>query len=349
MPPLRDRASDIPSLVAAILDHLGDRDVTDGARPRRRRAAAASSSRHAWPGNVRELRNYVERCLAGQPTQHQDVGSDEPAIDITQSLRAVRERWVHHVERQYLERLLAAHHGNVERGGADGRGRSRAPAPAALEARPPVMWKAVLREPLVHFVVLGGVLFAADRLREHDAPAPPPAPSLVAPAPTTGPIVVDVARETAVAQRRLGRAPTPVEVEAEIQRFVDEEILFREALARGLERDDPMIHERIASRMATCSPRARSSPSPPTRSCARGSTRTQSEYAAPERIDFTHVFVRGDDTARAERSPTSSAPAPRPTRSATRSPVAASTAAASSPTSPRPSVRVRRRARDAAT
>ena len=68
--------------------------------------------RHAWPGNVRELRNYVERCLAGQPIEQLDLDSS-PAIDVMQSLRSVRERWVHHIERQYLERLLAAHGGNV--------------------------------------------------------------------------------------------------------------------------------------------------------------------------------------------------------------------------------------------
>ncbi|MDQ3337788.1 MAG: sigma 54-interacting transcriptional regulator [Myxococcota bacterium] len=109
MPPLRDRASDIPALVGAILDHLGDR-TSPMARSLESGELLPELLRHAWPGNVRELRNYVERCLAGQLVE---LAADEPAIDITQSLRSVRDRWVQHVERQYLERLLAAHGNNV--------------------------------------------------------------------------------------------------------------------------------------------------------------------------------------------------------------------------------------------
>ncbi|MBX3159573.1 MAG: sigma 54-interacting transcriptional regulator [Deltaproteobacteria bacterium] len=112
MPPLRDRASDIPAIVAAILDRLGDR-ASPMARALDGGELLPELLRHAWPGNVRELRNYVERCLAGQPTAPHDLADPAPAIDITQSLRTVRERWVHHIERQYLERLLAAHRGNV--------------------------------------------------------------------------------------------------------------------------------------------------------------------------------------------------------------------------------------------
>jgi transcriptional regulator with PAS, ATPase and Fis domain len=112
MPPLRDRASDIPSIVAALLDRLGDR-TSPMARSLDGGDLLPELLRHQWPGNVRELRNYVERCLAGQPIAPHDLVDPGPVIDVTQSLRTVRERWVHHVERQYLERLLAAHRGNV--------------------------------------------------------------------------------------------------------------------------------------------------------------------------------------------------------------------------------------------
>jgi DNA-binding NtrC family response regulator len=72
--------------------------------------------RHGWPGNVRELRNYIEVALVRQ--EHAlvpvaDPASAEPMIDIAQPLRVVRDRWVRHVERRYLEQLLAAHGGNV--------------------------------------------------------------------------------------------------------------------------------------------------------------------------------------------------------------------------------------------
>ena len=37
----------------------------------------------------------------------------EPAVDIAQPLAVVRDRWVRHVERRYLEQLLAMHGNNV--------------------------------------------------------------------------------------------------------------------------------------------------------------------------------------------------------------------------------------------
>jgi two-component system response regulator HydG len=61
LPPLRERAEDIPELVGAFLDDLAERHGCErpGVEPRlldRLRALA-------WPGNVRELRNCVETML----------------------------------------------------------------------------------------------------------------------------------------------------------------------------------------------------------------------------------------------------------------------------------------------
>jgi transcriptional regulator with PAS, ATPase and Fis domain len=112
MPPLRDRMSDIPALVAAILERIGDRK-SPIARALESGERLPELLRHAWPGNVRELRNYIERSLAGQPATTDDDASAGEAIDISQPLRTVRDRQIRRIERQYLERLLAAHEGNV--------------------------------------------------------------------------------------------------------------------------------------------------------------------------------------------------------------------------------------------
>jgi two-component system response regulator GlrR len=112
MPPLRARTTDIPILVQTILDSLGDRDSAM-AQALANGELLTEIMRHGWPGNVRELRNYVESCLARQESALTSVPSAEPTIDITLPLRAVRERWLRHVERRYLEELLAAHRGNV--------------------------------------------------------------------------------------------------------------------------------------------------------------------------------------------------------------------------------------------
>jgi transcriptional regulator with PAS, ATPase and Fis domain len=112
LPPLRDRAPDLPLLVDAILDDLRPGDSV--------RASALRSGellpellRHSWPGNVRELRNYIEACLVRQDLAGAPVATEEPAIDVAQPLRVIRERWVRHVERRYLEQLLVIHGNNV--------------------------------------------------------------------------------------------------------------------------------------------------------------------------------------------------------------------------------------------
>ena len=61
MPPLRERASDIPALAADFLDRAAaqaGRVVTGFSA-----AALETLMRHTWPGNVRELRHAVERAV----------------------------------------------------------------------------------------------------------------------------------------------------------------------------------------------------------------------------------------------------------------------------------------------
>ncbi len=61
LPPLRDRAEDIPELVAhflSIYNEQNDRYVVH-IEP----AAMQALQQYAWPGNVRELQNYIERAV----------------------------------------------------------------------------------------------------------------------------------------------------------------------------------------------------------------------------------------------------------------------------------------------
>jgi two-component system nitrogen regulation response regulator NtrX len=61
VPPLRERAGDIPLLVDHFL-----RETAQGARAGTQAAVAAAMDRlreYAWPGNVRELKNLVERMV----------------------------------------------------------------------------------------------------------------------------------------------------------------------------------------------------------------------------------------------------------------------------------------------
>ncbi len=171
-------------------------------------------------------------------------------------------------------------------------------------------WKLVAREPLVHFIVIGTMLFAIDAWRgpsRRAEPTPPAAPSLPVPAAlpsATGPIVVDadvVARVRILAERRLGRVPTAAELDVEIAQWIDEEVLFREAIARGLERDDPVIHKRIADRMTFVLEQSLIVAEPTDAELQAWFDRHREQWAQPARVDFTHVFVTGTDAAATAR------------------------------------------------
>jgi hypothetical protein len=100
--------------------------------------------------------------------------------------------------------------------------------------------KALLREPLVHFLLLGALLFAVDAwLRPSSSSAP-------------AEIVVSEARVRALAQnfaRTWQRPPTREELDGLIEGFVREEVMLREALALGLDRDDAIVRKRMQQKV----------------------------------------------------------------------------------------------------
>jgi DNA-binding NtrC family response regulator len=118
VPPLRDRAGDIPLLAAHFArNHL----YGGGAAPRGPgwEAIFASLTQHDWPGNVRELRNVVERAvilsdpkmLADPLDAVKELHSTVPrALARRVSLRAARNQ----TEREYLEDLLRAVDGDLD-------------------------------------------------------------------------------------------------------------------------------------------------------------------------------------------------------------------------------------------
>jgi hypothetical protein len=172
-------------------------------------------------------------------------------------------------------------------------------------------WKSIAREPLVHFVAIGAALFAIDAWRTPAAPprpapaaapAPTPAP---APAPTTRTIVIDAearAQIAANAERRLGRVPTAADLAEETERWIDEEVLYREAIARGLDRADPVIHERIAGRMSYVLAQTATVPEPTETELRAWFDQHRDRWDVAEHVDFTHVFIAGSDAAAAARA-----------------------------------------------
>ena len=61
LPPLRERASDVPLLARHLLEEIAHRHHAEP--PRLEDAAAGLLAGEPWPGNVRELANVLERAV----------------------------------------------------------------------------------------------------------------------------------------------------------------------------------------------------------------------------------------------------------------------------------------------
>jgi DNA-binding NtrC family response regulator len=120
LPPLRRRRGDVYALIEHFCKSLGT-DMTAISGP-----MLSEWLRSPWPGNVRELRNAVTRELALGDLQRIETPMEgTPAVRGTDSLASIieldlpfleaRQRLVDTFQRLYLERMLAAHDGNVQR------------------------------------------------------------------------------------------------------------------------------------------------------------------------------------------------------------------------------------------
>jgi PPIC-type PPIASE domain len=105
------------------------------------------------------------------------------------------------------------------------------------------MLRTWLREPLLHFLVIGVVLFglyASMASGRRDA------------GPVSRDVVVTQGRIRSLAEtfaRQWNRAPSQEELDGLVAAFVREEVLMREAQALGLDRDDTIVRRRLAQKM----------------------------------------------------------------------------------------------------
>ena len=103
----------------------------------------------------------------------------------------------------------------------------------------------LLREPLVHFLLIGAALFGLFALG--GKPAAQPAGDGADRRIVITPGLLDNLRVSFA--RAMGHPPTAVELQGLVDDFVREEILNREARALGLDRDDPIVRRQLRKRM----------------------------------------------------------------------------------------------------
>lgn len=138
-----------------------------------------------------------------------------------------------------------------------------------------------MREPLVHFLVAGLAIFAVLSWRvQPDDPASR---------------VIDLSRED---QARLsvnfaevmGRPPTQAELDALIQRWVREEVLYREALRLGLEEGDAVVRKRLAQKMDVIAASAADAEKPDNATLAKWLRDHPDRFAQDMQLTFDQLY-----------------------------------------------------------
>jgi DNA-binding NtrC family response regulator len=141
VPPLRERADDIPSLAKHFVE-VSTRELKCG-KPRLTRAGIAKLQNYDWPGNVRELRNVIERAailarggalefdlpVANQPSPARTT----PPVDLATQPEFLTEAELQRRERDNL--LLILQKANWKIKGPDGAAELLGVNPATLLSR----------------------------------------------------------------------------------------------------------------------------------------------------------------------------------------------------------------------
>ena len=147
----------------------------------------------------------------------------------------------------------------------------------------------LLREPLLHFAVIGGLIFVL----YWSLAGPGPAPTNVI---TVGPERIAQLNQGYQAVWR--RAPTEDETRSMIGDHAREEVYYREALALGLDRDDTVIRRRLRQKMEFLTDTGADVLEPEAGELEAYFSANQKSYSASPRIAFEQVFLgQNPDTA----------------------------------------------------
>lgn len=137
----------------------------------------------------------------------------------------------------------------------------------------------LLKDPLLHFLLIGVALFAVSSWRGGD----PDPDRIVIPA-------VQVERLGAAAERASGRPPTREELAEILEPTIRDEVYYREALALGLDVDDDEVRRRLIEKMQYLTENL-ADPEPPSEPALREYYDSQPDrFAIPETVTFEQVF-----------------------------------------------------------
>ena len=147
----------------------------------------------------------------------------------------------------------------------------------------------LLREPLLHFFLLGLAVFGLHAFLNSDegngAVADPHLVEITS---------ADIEWLRSTWNKKMGREPTAEELEGMTDAFIREEILYREAVSMGLDQHDTVVRRRMAQKMEFLFKDLAEMAEPTEEELQAWFDENRERYRAPALVSYTHVYFNGD-------------------------------------------------------
>ena len=159
------------------------------------------------------------------------------------------------------------------------------PPSQAWKTAAPLLRRArtVAREPFFHFLALGLLIFLSRGLLDS---TPEQYHITVGPA--------DVRRLATGYEWQFGRPPTATELSHLVERHIEEEILYREGVAMGLDEGDEIVRRRVVQKLQFLQEDVALVPEPGEAALRAFHERHAERYGAPARVTLRHLYFSPD-------------------------------------------------------
>jgi hypothetical protein len=145
--------------------------------------------------------------------------------------------------------------------------------------------KALIKEPLFHFLLIGAVLFTAFGLKQDGNDE------------ATNRILVNagqINQLSAQFERTRLRPPTEPEMARLIEGFIRDEVYYREARAMGLDQDDPVVRQRMRLKLEFLLEDLATEATPDGAQLTEFMQRNPDRFRKEPRLSFTQVYLNPD-------------------------------------------------------
>ncbi len=148
-------------------------------------------------------------------------------------------------------------------------------------------FKRLAAEPLVHFLVLGCVMFGAYAVIQRGEKSEPP--------PTEINLTVDdLSQLLMIFEAKWRRQPTQDEFNALVEDRIRQDVLYREALRLGLDQEDTIVKRRMAQKMQFLAEDVAAAKEPTDTELREWFASNSKMFAMPARLSFRHLYFSPD-------------------------------------------------------